>query len=170
MSADADFALAHVGPRGPGARAQLLLALLLAAVAPFFVIGRPIEQHMVSIDLWPTPENPAPAGPPPVGVFRLTSFYFPDELLNRPPLRRIDLTADGRVLADGVAVDLIGLRMLLDLVAVSEPSRWIEFRPDPNARYERFVEVLAVTRRARLERLDLDHAAFERAIDDCRGC
>lgn len=158
--------LAHVGPRGAGARAQLLLALLLMAVAPLCIGYRPYPTHAVKLDLWPSPENPAPAAPPPVGVFRLSSLSFPDELINLPPLRRVDLTADGRVLADGVAVDLIGLHRRLDMLAVSEARHWVEFRPDPNARYELFVEILAVFKRAMVERIDLDNGPYLRTLDE----
>jgi hypothetical protein len=157
--------MAFVGPRGAGARAQLLAALLLMAVAPLCIGERPFPTHSVKLDLWPSPENPASSVPPPVGAFALSSIDLPDELLRLPPLRRIDLAADGRILADGAAVTLTGLRMRLDIAAL-EDGHWVEFRPDPNARYELFVEVFAVTRWARLQRLHLDNARFARILDE----
>jgi biopolymer transport protein ExbD/TolR len=157
-----DFA--SVGPRGAGARAQLLLALLLAAVAPFCAVGRPLETHSVKLDLWLSPENPAPTGPP--SALHRLSVASPAWAEPIAPLRRLVITADGRILADGVEVDLVGLRRRLDHLATMTDVPWVELRPDPNARYELFAEVFAIFKRAAFERVHLDNARYERAIDD----
>jgi biopolymer transport protein ExbD len=79
-------------------------------------------------------------------------------------MHRLELTPADEVLIDGVAVDLVGLRQRLDMIAVST-SAWVDFRPHAHARYELFAEVLAVLKRARIERLRLDGRAFVHAID-----
>jgi biopolymer transport protein ExbD len=159
---------AFVGLRGAGARAQLLLALLLMALAPFSVIGRPIEQHALRLDLRPPSGLPAAASP--------AAAMHPVSLLAVPPepepgsrVHPLVATADGRILVDGSAVGFTGLRDRLDAIAVTETD-WVDFRPEPNVRYEHFAEILAVVKRAGLERLRFDNRRYGRMLDDCIRC
>jgi biopolymer transport protein ExbD len=175
---------AHVGPRDAGARAQLLTALLLVAMAPFYMGHHPIQTHALKLDLpsgseeqaaaaappravradLPPPPPDVPAtGPDGLGVPSTPRYPWP------PPLRRVVVTADGRILADGMLVDLIGLRRRLDLLYAEEDAPWAELRPDPNARYERFAEVLAIFKRAAVERVRLDNGRYEHILDESYG-
>lgn len=178
--------LAQVGPRSAGARAQLLTALLLTAMAPFYMGHHPIQTHSLKLDLphaWelraapapPPPRAERPDVPPPppaveaTGPDGLPVPWTPSYPPPPPPLRRVDVTTDGRILADGTPVDLIALYRRLNIVSVAEGDQWVELRPEPNARYELFAEVLAVFKRARLERVRLDNAGYERTLDESYG-
>lgn len=151
-------------PAAHGVRAQLILALLLAALLPIFLLTFPIQTHSVKIDLPHLPETVVPAIPAPP-AYLLTTFIIPEWELEPPRrLHELVVTPQDKVLMNGKEVDMSGLRMRLDIVAVRD--EWVDFRPEPNARYEMFAEVLAVTRRARLERLRLDSRPFRRALDE----
>jgi len=120
----------------------------------------------VKIDLPHLPETVVPFIPegsrPPVYFF--SSMVPPDLDLERPrPIHDLVVTPHNEVLWNGRDVDMTGLRTRLDIVTIRD--EWVDFRPDPNARYEMFAEVLAVTRRARLERMRLDNRPFRHAID-----
>jgi biopolymer transport protein ExbD len=134
-------------PAVQGARAQLVLALLAGAIFPMLLLGIPIQTHSVKLDL--------PA-------LRPESYSGP----GGAPRRRVHslvVTPRNEALFDGLNVNLAELRSSLDLVEAS--GEWVDFSPEPNARYEMFVETLAVTRRARLERLRLDNRPFRRSFD-----
>lgn len=152
-------------PAAAARRAQLLLALLLGAILPVFLLTLPIPTHSVRIDLPLLPEAIVPmppgAGPP---AYLLTTFIVPDLDLEPPrPLHELVITPQDKMLWNGKAVDVAGLRTRLDIVAIRE--EWVDLRPDPNARYEMFAEVLAITKRARLEKMRLDSRPFREAID-----
>lgn len=156
-------------PAAAGRRAQLLLALLLLSVFPIFLLSIPIQTHSVKIDLPRLPDAIVPmpegSGPP---AYLLTTLVLPDLDLEPPrPLHELVLTAQNTVLWNGREVDLAGLRTRLDLIEVR--GEWVDFRPEPHARYELFAEVLAVTKRARLERMRLDSRPFREAIDEDSG-
>jgi hypothetical protein len=180
-----EMEFAHVGPRSAGARAQLLTALLLVAMAPFYMGHHPIQTHALKLDLpsdlgeraaaeadprasparVPPPSPAVPAtGPDGLGVPSTPRYPLPP-----PAPRRVVVTADGRILADGTPVDLIGLSRRLDLLYAAEDAPWVELRPDPNARYELFAEVLAVFKRAAVGRLRLDNGRYEHILDESYG-
>lgn len=151
-------------PAAAGRRAQLLLALLLLSVFPAFLLSIPVQTHSVKIELPRLPEAIFPAIPSEPDAYLMTTLVVPD--LDLEPPRRIHelvVTPQDRVLFNGKAVDLTGLRTRLDIVGVRE--EWVDLRPDPNVRYEMFLEVLAVTRRAGLERLRLDNRPFRGSIE-----
>jgi biopolymer transport protein ExbD len=129
------------GPAAHGMRAQLLLAFLLSAVLLPFLLTIPRATHKLQLDFGRQVPTKA------------TRFH------------RLEITPDGKIRFDGEQVDTIGLRMRLDMITASTDD-WIDFRPDPRARYELFVEVLAVAKRARIERLRLDSKAFAGSIDE----
>lgn len=149
-------------PAGAGRRAQLLLVLLLLSVFPIVLLTIPIQTHAVKLDLPRLPEASAVPFP--------YDYVMPDSI--RPaqslePVRRLHtlvVTSQDRVLIDGRAVGFASLRSRLDSISLSD-GEWVDFRPEPEARYEMVLEVLAVTRRARLERLRLDSRPFRDAIE-----
>ena len=153
-------------PAAGGRQAQLLLALLLLSVFPVFFLTIPIQTHSLKIDLPRLPDAivPMPEGASPP-VYLLTTMVFPDLDLELPrPIHELVVTAQDRVLWNGKEVDLEGLRTRLHIVTFRD--EWVDFRPEPYARYEMFAEVLAVTKRARLERMRLDSRPFRKAIDE----
>lgn len=143
------------------ARAQLVLAMLLAALFPTFLLYRPIQTHAVRLDLPLEVEEQAAPADPRFQLLSLAPLIVPPE----DPARyhRLVVTAYG-VLIDGAEVDLLELRRRLDVIAVD--SEWVDLRPDSNARYEMFLEVLAITRRAQVHQLRLDNSRFWRALDE----
>src|SRR3954449_6475149 len=96
-----------------GVRAQLLLAFLLSALLLPFLLMIPRATHKVPLDF---EHRPAKG----------THFH------------RLEITPEGTIRIDGDAVDAVSLRARLDqIIALSDD--WVDFRPDPNARYETFV-------------------------------
>jgi biopolymer transport protein ExbD len=114
-------------PIGHFRAALLVTALTLIAVfLPFLTIHYPPRLHKVMIDVRAEPGYGAAAG----------------------PYHRLEVLADGRRILDGRrAADLIELRMGLDYITANPESR-VELRADPKARYESFLETLAVIERA----------------------
>ncbi|HET9637646.1 MAG TPA: biopolymer transporter ExbD [Allosphingosinicella sp.] len=153
-------------PAAAGRRAQLLLALLLLSVFPAFLLTIPIQTHSVKIDLPRLPEAIFPPTPSePETYLMAASIMAPIDFELESPrrLHKLVVTPQDTVLFNGRAVDLAGLRSSLEIVEANK--EWVDFRPEPNARYEMVIEVLAVTRRARLERLRLDSRPFRDAIE-----
>jgi biopolymer transport protein ExbD len=147
-------------PAAAGRRAQLLLGLLLPALLPVFLLTFPIQTHSVKLDLPRLAEASAVPFPSDARILAEWRLRVPE--MDSP--RRVHIlvvTPDDRALLNGRELDLAGLRGQLDLISVND-GEWVDFRPEPNARYEMFFEVLALTRRARLERLRLDSRSFRR--------
>ena len=105
---------------------DVLLVLLI-----MFIITIPVQTHAVKVDL--------PVGPPPPGV----------EI--NPIKNKITIGRDDRVRWNGEAVDLATLRRALDASAALPRVPELHIQPDPEARYEVVDEVLAVTKRARVD-------------------
>jgi biopolymer transport protein ExbD len=153
-------------PAAAGRRAQLLLALFLLCVFPIFLLTIPIQTHSVKIDLPRLPDAivpmPARSSPP---AYLLTTMVLPDLGLEPPrPLHELVVTPQNTVLWNGRKIDLAGLRTRLHLIEAR--GEWVDFRPEPNARYEMFAEILAIAKRARLERMRLDSRPFRGSIDE----
>jgi biopolymer transport protein ExbD len=107
---------------------DVMLVLLI-----MFIITIPIQTHAVKLDL---PQN-ANNTPPPI----------------EPVKNKVVITAAGQVLWNGVPVDLITLRQYLDLTQQMNPIPELHLQPEPTARYELVDEVLAVTKRAHVEKM-----------------
>ena len=116
-----------LGSPAAGLRAALLLmAMMMTAVfVPFaHTYGPVLNQVPLELRQWPDPSPPA----------RIR--------------HRLEVTAQGRIILDGkLRSDLVELRMGLDLISL-ERRAVVELRPDPELRYETFLEVLAVAERA----------------------
>ena len=156
-------------PAAAGRRAQLLLALVLFSVFPVFLLCIPIQTHSVKLNLPHLPETIVPFVPeapaPPAYFLSIPIIAVPDLDLEPPRrLHELVITPQNRVLMNGREVDLTGLRIRLDIIETRE--EWVDLRPEPDARYEMFAEVLAVIKRARLERVRLDNRSFRHAMDD----
>jgi len=66
---------------------------------------------------------------------------------------RLDITAAGALLWDGKGVSDAALPGLLATAKAASPDAELHLRTDPETRYERFDQVLAMVKRAGIERL-----------------
>ena len=107
---------------------DVMLVLLI-----MFIITIPIQTHAVKLDL---PQNTNNV-PPPI----------------EPVKNKVVITAAGQVLWNGAPVNLVTLRQYLDLTQQMNPIPELHLQPEPNARYELVDEVLAVTKRAHVEKM-----------------
>jgi biopolymer transport protein ExbD len=107
---------------------DVMLVLLI-----MFIITIPIQTHAVKLDL---PQNTNNT-PPPI----------------EPVKNKVVITAAGQVLWNGTPVDLITLRQYLDLTQQMNPIPELHLQPEPTARYELVDEVLAVTKRAHVDKM-----------------
>jgi biopolymer transport protein ExbD len=109
---------------------DVMLVLLI-----MFIITIPIQTHAVKLDL--PVDDPSNRNPPPVD----------------PIKNKVVISPAGEVLWNGEAIDLVRLRQYLDLSQTMNPIPELHLQPDPNARYELVDEVLAVTKRAQVEKM-----------------
>jgi len=108
---------------------DVMLVLLI-----MFIITIPIQTHAVKLDL---PQDQPNNTPPPVD----------------PVKNKVVITPQGQILWNGAPVDLVTLRQYLDLTQQMNPIPELHLQPDPNARYELVDQVLAVTKRAHVEKM-----------------
>ncbi|MFL6858737.1 MAG: ExbD/TolR family protein [Allosphingosinicella sp.] len=108
---------------------DVMLVLLI-----MFIITIPIQTHAVKLDL---PQDQQNQQPPPID----------------PVKNKVVITPAGQVLWNGTPVDLITLRQYLDLTQQMNPIPELHLQPDPYARYVLVDEVLAVTKRAHVEKM-----------------
>ena len=107
---------------------DVMLVLLI-----MFIITIPIQTHAVKLDL---PQNNNSVTPP-----------------IDPVKNKVVITTAGQVLWNGAPVDLVTLRQYLDLTQQMNPIPELHLQPEPTARYELVDEVLAVTKRAHVEKM-----------------
>ena len=108
---------------------DVMLVLLI-----MFIITIPLQTHAVKLDL---PQDQPNQQPPPID----------------PVKNKIVITPQNEVLWNGTPIDLVRLRQYLDITQTMNPIPELHLQPDPNARYELVDEVLAVTKRARVEKM-----------------
>jgi biopolymer transport protein ExbD len=108
---------------------DVMLVLLI-----MFIITIPIQTHAVKLDL---PQNQDQQQPPPID----------------PVKNKVVITPAGQVLWNGNPIDLLTLRQYLDQTQQMNPIPELHLQPDPQARYELVDEVLAVTKRAHVEKM-----------------
>ncbi|MEA3004283.1 MAG: biopolymer transport protein ExbD [Sphingomonadales bacterium] len=107
---------------------DVMLVLLI-----MFIITIPIQTHAVKLDL---PQNNNNVTPP-----------------IDPVKNKVVITTAGQVLWNGAPVDLITLRQYLDLTQQMNPIPELHLQPEPMARYDLVDQVLAVTKRAHVEKM-----------------
>ena len=107
---------------------DVMLVLLI-----MFIITIPIQTHAVKLDL-PVDSN---APPPPID----------------PVKNKVVITQSNQILWNGGAVDQNQLRQYLELSQQMNPIPELHLQPEPEARYELVDEVLAVTKRAHVEKM-----------------
>jgi biopolymer transport protein ExbD len=108
---------------------DVMLVLLI-----MFIITIPIQTHAVKLDLpQDTPNQP----PPPV----------------EPTKNKITIDPAGTVMWNGTPVNLVTLRQYLDITQTMNPIPELHLEPDAQARYATVDQVLAVTKRAQVEKM-----------------
>ena len=110
-----------------------LIDVLLVLII-MFIITIPPQTHAVKLDL---PTNNANNVPPPVD----------------PIKNKVVITQAGAILWNGSPVDLGTLRQYLDVSQQMNPTPELHLQPEAEARYEIVDEVLAVTKKAKVEKM-----------------
>jgi biopolymer transport protein ExbD len=108
---------------------DVMLVLLI-----MFIITIPIQTHAVKLDL---PVDNTTNPPPPID----------------PVKNKVVITAQGQILWNGAAVSPEQLRQYLELSQQIQPTPELHLQPEPEARYELVDEVLAITKRAHVEKM-----------------
>ncbi|HEX2803241.1 MAG TPA: biopolymer transporter ExbD [Sphingomicrobium sp.] len=107
---------------------DVLLVLLI-----MFIITLPVQTHAVKLDLPQDSQN----NPPPI----------------LPTKNKIVITADNQILWNGTPVNPEQLRLYLDATQQIDPLPELHLQPEPNAKYALVDEVLAITKRAHVEKM-----------------
>ncbi len=108
---------------------DVMLVLLI-----MFIITIPIQTHAVKLDL---PVNQPQNQPPPIN----------------PVKNVISINAQDQVLWNGSPVDMTTLRQYLDTTQQMNPIPELHVQPDATARYEIVDQVLAVTKKAHVQKM-----------------
>jgi len=108
---------------------DVMLVLLI-----MFIITLPIQTHAVKLDL---PQDQANNPPPPI----------------MPTKNKVVITAQNQILWNGTPVTPQQLRQYLDVTQQMDPIPELHLQPEPNARYVLVDQVLAVTKRAHVEKM-----------------
>ena len=108
---------------------DVLLVLLI-----MFIITIPIQTHAVKLDL---PQNSTDTNPPPID----------------PVKNKVVITSAGQILWNGGAVSPEQLRQFLDITQQMNPTPELHLQPEPTARYELVDPVLALTKKAHVEKM-----------------
>ena len=107
---------------------DVMLVLLI-----MFIITIPIQTHAVKVDL---PQN-SPQNAPPV----------------EPQKNKVVIDPAGTITWNGAPVDKVTLQQYLEATKGINPEPELHFQPDPQARYARVDEVLAVIKRSGVTKL-----------------
>ena len=108
---------------------DVMLVLLI-----MFIITIPVQTHAVKLDL---PVNQPNQPPPPI----------------QPLKNTVVVSASGQILWNGTPVSQDVLRQYLDTTQQMNPIPELHLQPDATARYELVDEVLAITKRAHVQKM-----------------
>jgi biopolymer transport protein ExbD len=108
---------------------DVMLVLLI-----MFIITIPIQTHAVKLDL---PVNQPNQTPPPINPIKNT----------------LSINAQDQVLWNGAPVTMPQLRTYLDATQQMNPIPELHLQPDATARYEIVDDVLAVTKKAKVQKM-----------------
>ena len=109
---------------------DVMLVLLI-----MFIITIPIQTHAVKLDL--PVDDPNNQTPPPID----------------PVKNKVTIDPMGKIYWNGTPITIVTLRQYLDLTQSMNPIPELHLQPDPQARYEVVDQVLAVTKRANVEKM-----------------
>jgi len=107
---------------------DVMLVLLI-----MLIITIPPQTHAVKLDLPVNSNTP----PPPI----------------QPNKNKVIVTAAGQVLWNGTPVNMVQLRQYLDTTQQMNPVPELHLQPEATARYELVDEVLAVTKKAHVQKM-----------------
>jgi biopolymer transport protein ExbD len=93
-----------------------------------------VQTHAVKLDL---PQDQTNQPPPPI----------------EPTKNKVVVTASNEILWNGTPVSPQQLRLYLDATLQMEPVPELHLQPEPNARYALVDEVLAITKRAGVDKM-----------------
>lgn len=110
-----------------------LIDVLLVLII-MMIITIPIQTHAVKLDL---PIDQPNQPPPPID----------------PVKNKVVVTAAGQILWNGTAVNPEQLRQYLEISQQMNPIPELHLQPEPEARYVLVDEVLAITKRAHVEKM-----------------
>ena len=108
---------------------DVMLVLLI-----MLIITIPIQTHAVKLDL---PQNDPSQVNPPID----------------PIKNKVVITTAGEILWNGSPVSQENLRLYLDRTQQMNPTPELHLQPEPDARYELVDEVLAITKRAHVDKM-----------------
>ena len=108
---------------------DVLLVLLI-----LFIITIPPQTHAVKLDL---PQDTSNTPPPPI----------------LPTKNKVVIPGSGDILWNGTPVSQQQLRLYLEATQQMDPIPELHLQPEPNARYALVDEVLAITKRAHVEKM-----------------
>ena len=108
---------------------DVMLVLLI-----MFIITIPVQTHAVKLDL---PVNQPNQPPPPI----------------QPLKNTVVVSSTGQILWNGTPVSQDVLRQYLDTTQQMNPIPELHLQPDATARYELVDEVLAITKRAHVQKM-----------------
>ena len=107
---------------------------VMLVILIMFIITIPIQSHAVKLDL---PVDSQQNTPPPID----------------PVKNKIVVQPDRSILWNGEPVDEVRLRQYLDITTTMNPTPELHLQPHPEAPYETVDQVLAVTKRANIEKM-----------------
>jgi biopolymer transport protein ExbD len=107
---------------------DVMLVLLI-----MFIITLPIQTHAVKLDLPQATNTP----PPPIHPLKNT----------------VGVTAQGAITWNGAPISMDQLRAYLEQTQQMNPVPELHLQPDATARYELVDEVLAITKRAHVQKM-----------------
>jgi biopolymer transport protein ExbD len=107
---------------------DVMLVLLI-----MFIITIPIQTHAVKLDLPVNQNNP----PPPI----------------QPLKNTVGITAQGQITWNGGPISMQQLRQYLETTQQMNPIPELHLQPDATAKYELVDEVLAVTKKAHVQKM-----------------
>ena len=108
---------------------DVMLVLLI-----MLIITIPIQTHAVKLDL---PQQTPDQQPPPID----------------PIKNQVVITASGQILWNGTPLSPAQLRQYLDITQQMNPTPELHLQPEPEARYELVDEVLAITKKAHVDKM-----------------
>ena len=108
---------------------DVMLVLLI-----MFIITIPIQTHAVKLDL---PVNQPNNPPPPI----------------QPLKNTVGLTKEGQITWNGSPISKQQLRQYLEVTQQMNPIPELHLQPDATARYELVDEVLAITKKAHVQKM-----------------
>lgn len=107
---------------------DVMLVLLI-----MIIMTIPIQTHAVKVDLPQNSNNPAP--------------------VVETEKNKLLIDPAGNLFWNGSQIDEVTLRQYLDRTVAMSPEPELHFQPDPQARYEKVDEVLAIIKRANVTKL-----------------